>query len=320
MILDMEFPVNDVFIANEVVEPLKLQRIAKMISTMPEINLSLTVDNAEVVKQLAEICKQQKSQTGSFKKIGLVIEYNVGQNRCGVNSVAELIDLAKFIALDQLCSKYVYLKGIQCYQGANQHIRDWNAKKEAVEKVNTLAREAKAALEQEGLVSKDFIITGAGTGTYLVEGASGVFNELQPGSYLFMDADYNRNMAASGKTYEEDTDVFKQSLFVLSTVMSKAKNNKRAVLDAGMKAVSLDSGVPVLNDNKLRSNLFYKPGGDEHGILLPLDENTETSEIDNLQVGDKVKLIPGMLTCHFIQMHHYSIIIFINFRSLRSNS
>ena len=76
----------------------------------------------------------------------------------------------------------------------------------------TSAQTTKTLIEKAGIACET--ITGAGTGTFLLEGASRVFNEIQPGSYVFMDADYNRN------AWEEGWPRFEQSLFVLATVMS----------------------------------------------------------------------------------------------------
>lgn len=285
LIVHPEFPVNDIFIANEVVEQVKIERIAKLLNLHPEIELSLTVDNADVIKLIASTFKSN----ALGRRVGLIIEYNVGQNRCGVNSVEELIELAREICAHE---KYIYLKGIQCYQGANQQIRSWSERKEAVENVSKMALEARDALVREGFVDdiSKFLVTGGGTGTYTFEAESGVFNEVQPGSYVFMDASYNRNLVQNGTTFAESSE-FKQSLFVLSTVMSKARDNSRAVLDAGLKAVSLDSGVPLLNDAEFAQDLYYKSGGDEHGILL--SNSGSTSLIEKLRVGDKLKLIPG---------------------------
>jgi D-serine deaminase-like pyridoxal phosphate-dependent protein len=283
--------VKNIFISNEMVEDVKLERLVKIVYEKPDVTLSLAVDNLFVVRKLVQICDKYSKNYAKTKKIKLLIEYNVGQNRCGVNSVQELVDLANFIVKEEQCSKYLHFVGIHCYQGWNQHVRSFSERKKAVEYVNNKTKEALKALEQQSLTIADFIVTGGGTGSYIFEASSGVFTEVQPGSYVFMDADYNRNLAESGKTVEEEHE-FVQSLFVLSTVISKDKNNSRAVIDAGMKAVSLDSGVPLLADEILRTKIEYKSGGDEHGILQPLHAS-EGCYIENLSVGDKLKLIPG---------------------------
>jgi D-serine deaminase-like pyridoxal phosphate-dependent protein len=131
-------------------------------------------------------------------------------------------------------------------------------------------------LQLQGL--KPEIITGAGTGTYPLEAASGVYNEIQPGSYIFMDADYNRNLGDDGRPVQN----FEQSLYVWATVMSHA-TAERAVVDAGLKALSVDSGMPVVAD--LPGVEFLK-ASDEHGVL-------QLAQGSRVTVGDKIRLIPG---------------------------
>jgi len=118
-------------------------------------------------------------------------------------------------------------------------------------------------------------VTGAGTGTYPIEAGSGVYTELQPGSYIFMDADYGRNMGTDGTPVHE----FQQSLFVLATVMSRALPG-RAVVDAGLKSLGMDHGDPSWD----RGDVFFC--SDEHTTLAP-------HEFGDWSVGDRVRLYPA---------------------------
>eukprot|EP00640_Fibrocapsa_japonica_P006528 CAMPEP_0113946382 /NCGR_PEP_ID=MMETSP1339-20121228/57073_1 /TAXON_ID=94617 /ORGANISM="Fibrocapsa japonica" /LENGTH=183 /DNA_ID=CAMNT_0000952439 /DNA_START=81 /DNA_END=628 /DNA_ORIENTATION=- /assembly_acc=CAM_ASM_000762 len=127
------------------------------------------------------------------------------------------------------------------------------------------------------------VVTGAGTGTYLFECEGGVHTEIQPGSFAFMDADYGANTGMPS---------FQQSLFVLSTVISKPEPG-RIICDAGTKAVDQLSGPPSVfslpmegNAAPCKFNMEYRCGGDEHGILVGED----TSKLD---VGDKLLLQPS---------------------------
>jgi 3-hydroxy-D-aspartate aldolase len=132
-----------------------------------------------------------------------------------------------------------------------------------------------ALLAQAGLDCG--IITGAGTGTYPLEAASGFYNELQPGSYIFMDADYARNeWPESGATR------FEHSLFVWTMVMSRP-TQERAIVDAGLKASSVDSGMPRV---AAANGAEYVSASDEHGVLA-------LNGASGYAVGDKLKLIPG---------------------------
>ena len=108
-----------------------------------------------------------------------------------------------------------------------------------------------------------------------MEAASGVYTEIQAGSYCFMDADYARNQggAAAG---------FRHALFVLATVMSQSRPGL-AVLDAGHKAVPTDSGFPLLWAN---DHVAYTGASDEHGKL-------EWTEGEGVRLGQKLRLVPA---------------------------
>ena len=122
-------------------------------------------------------------------------------------------------------------------------------------------------------------VTGAGTGTFRFEASSGLYNELQAGSYIFMDADYAQNQGEGGGPFDE----FQHSLFVYTTVMS-TPGPGRAVVDAGLKASSVDSGLPTVHGTP---GVDFVGASDEHG-KLEFDPG-ETS----LSLGDRLKLIPG---------------------------
>ena len=123
------------------------------------------------------------------------------------------------------------------------------------------------------------VVTGAGTGTYLLEAASGVYNEIQPGSYVFMDADYARNLGEDGLPVHE----FEQSLFILATVMSHPVA-ERAVVDVGLKAHSVDSGMPSVVGVP---GAEYLKASDEHGCGRVCAARAGSS------LGQKIRLVPG---------------------------
>jgi D-serine deaminase-like pyridoxal phosphate-dependent protein len=165
--------------------------------------------------------------------LNLLIEYNVGQDRCGVQFASSVVKLAKEIN----SSPYLHFRGIHAYNGRNQHVRKYKDRKEAVELVVSKVRELVRVLEDEKL--KPEVVTGGGTGTYLFEATSKVYTEIQPGSYLFMDADYGNNLNEEGKQVvigDHSHDLFRQSLFVLSTVISKPETGDRVIVDSGLKA------------------------------------------------------------------------------------
>jgi D-serine deaminase-like pyridoxal phosphate-dependent protein len=118
------------------------------------------------------------------------------------------------------------------------------------------------------------IVTGAGSGTFMFELESGAWDEIQPGSYVFMDADYARNEWAAPLPR------FRHALFVLSTVMSRPRPEV-AIVDAGLKASSVDSGMPTVWE---RPGLTYTHASDEHGWV----EGAPAPDL-----GEKLLLVPG---------------------------
>jgi 3-hydroxy-D-aspartate aldolase len=255
--------VMNVLVANEVVGAQKLARLANLAK---RARVSVCVDDGKNVDDL-----DAAARTAGVK-LDVLVEVNVGANRCGIAPGEPAAELASRIA----GAKNLRFAGLHAYQGAAQHAR---TPKERVDAIANAVKQVQAsvdALGRRGLKAE--FVTGAGTGTYPLEAASGVYNELQPGSYIFMDADYSRNLGDDGKPVK----VFEQSLFVWATVMSHAVP-ERAVVDAGLKAVSVDSGMPLVAD--LPGVEFLK-ASDEHGVLrLPAGAR--------INVGDKIRLIPG---------------------------
>src|SRR6202008_1959265 len=105
------------------------------------------------------------------------------------------------------------------------------------------------------------------------------YTELQCGSYIFMDADYGRNLDPDGAP----TKAFEPSLFVWATVMSRPTQD-RALVDAGLKALAFDSGPPLVCDAPAAT---YERAFDEAW------QARHFGPTNRLQLGDKVRLIPG---------------------------
>ena len=146
--------------------------------------------------------------------------------------------------------------GLQAYQGSAQHVRKVGERREAIARAVEHVRTTTRLLAAAGIPC-DYV-TGAGTGSYMFEAASSVYHELQAGSYIFMDADYAKN-----EWTESGIPQFEHSLFVWTTVMS-APAPDRVVVDAGLKASSVDSGMPRVADY---ADVDYVKASDEHGVL-----------------------------------------------------
>ena len=218
--------ISDVLITNEVVGQHKLARLAQLARSYPEARLGVCVDDARVITELARACER------SSVKVDVYIELDVGHDRAGVTGVAEVVALGQAIAQHPNLA----LRGLQAYFGNAQHKRSVGERREAIAAAASLAHSARVGLIGAGLPCE--IVTGAGTGTFMLEATSGVYNEIQPGSYPLMDTDYARNES------EPSWPAFEQSLFILTTVMSRRNDaqSNRATLDAGLKSFSTDSG------------------------------------------------------------------------------
>ncbi|KAK9807728.1 hypothetical protein WJX72_007297 [[Myrmecia] bisecta] len=261
---------RNILVSNEVVSPGKLRRLVALAAQGTRI--ALCVDNSVALASAAGIA----AEAGTSLEV--LVEVNVGQERCGVDTAEQVLQLAKQVQ----SSEGVSFGGIQAYQGALQHLRHSADRAAAVAKVVDKVKHVLGVLGAAGIQCPS--VTGGGSGTFTEEAGSGVFTEVQPGSFAFGDADYRIN--------EGWQSLWQQSLWLLATVMSRNVAAGRAVLDAGLKAASLDSGPPVLPAEATGGvPMQFLSGGDEHGVLLMPKEAAEEGRLPNL--GELLRLIPG---------------------------
>jgi D-serine deaminase-like pyridoxal phosphate-dependent protein len=201
-------------------------------------------------------------------KLDVYIEIDVGMRRCGVEPGEPAVKLARQI----IGFKNLKFAGLQAYHGRAQHMRSMEERHAAIEAAAQHVFHTKRLLEKAAIPCP--IVTGAGSGTFMLEVEAGAWDEIQPGSYAFMDADYAKNEWAAPLPR------FEHALFVLTTVMSRP-DAPRAIVDAGLKASSVDSGMPAV---WRRPGLTYTKASDEHGWV-------EGKELPAL--GEKLLLIPG---------------------------
>ncbi|MEQ1615193.1 MAG: DSD1 family PLP-dependent enzyme, partial [Hyphomicrobiaceae bacterium] len=216
--------IADVLISNEVVGARKLDRLCALAH---QARIMVAVDNEIAVEQLAAAAMR------AGVKIRVLVEIDVGANRCGVGPGAPAVALTQRIARE----KSLEFAGLQAYHGRAQHLRSSEERCEAIASAVEMTKRTVDMLAKAGFTCD--VVGGAGTGTFELEAASGVYNELQAGSYVFMDADYARNKKADGSRF----DTFDNALFVYATVMSMPVA-ERAIVDAGLKAFAFDSGPP----------------------------------------------------------------------------
>ena len=250
--------IGDVLVSNEVVGRTKVARLAAL---SKRAHIGVCVDNMQNVEALE----------ASGAKLDVYIELEVGMRRCGIAPGAEAVEMARRISR----SKNLRFAGLQAYHGRAQHMRTMEERHAAIEGAAQHVFEMKRLLAQAAIPCP--IVTGAGSGTYMLEVEAGAWDELQPGSYIFMDVDYAKNEWAAPLPR------FEHALFVLATVMSRPAAD-RAIVDAGLKASSVDSGLPQVWNRK---GLTYRGASDEHGSI------DIAPGADAPTLGEKLYLVPG---------------------------
>jgi D-serine deaminase-like pyridoxal phosphate-dependent protein len=266
--------IDDLLITTEIVGRPKLQRLVTLVQQHPRIKV--------VVDSLVGAQALNKVMQDAQLEIDALIDLNVGQNRCGVMPGQEALQLAQHFHK----MSNVHLVGVQGYEGHLQHIHNPEERVQRCQQAMQLLTETAAQLRTEGFPIE--IVTTGGTGTAEICADCDGVTEVQPGSFVFMDTDY-RN--ALGPTYAN-------ALTILSTVISRPAP-ARAVVDAGLKSLSIDSGMP---EPKGLPGIEYQPAGDEHGILT-WTKNAESATV-HLEVGDRIELIPSHIDTT-INLHDY---------------
>ncbi|MDB5661324.1 MAG: alanine racemase [Cypionkella sp.] len=257
--------VMDILVSNQVTDLAKIDRLARLV--LRGARVIVCVDDAGNVADLSAAAVRHGVV------VECLVEMDVGAGRCGVQGAQAVVGLAQAIA----GTDGLRFSGVQAYQGSMQHMTSFADRKAATEVAVAKVRVAVAALRGVGLECD--IIGGAGTGSWPLEAGSGVYNELQCGSYAFMDADYGRVLDQDGRRF--DAGVWENALFVLTSVISHVRPNW-AVCDAGLKALAVDSGLPVVFG---REGLEYLRCSDEHGEI--------SDPAGALKINDKLRLVPG---------------------------
>jgi D-serine deaminase-like pyridoxal phosphate-dependent protein len=256
--------IRDILISNEVVGTKKIARLMD-VATISRVTVCVDhLDNAQAINAAA---------IAAGLVIPVLIEVDVGAHRCGVAPGEPTLALAR--AIVQMPG--LQFQGLQAYHGPAQHMRTHAERQAAIHSAIAQTRATRDLLASHGIACAT--IAGAGTGSFMLEASSDLYTELQVGSYIFMDADYARNdWHASGMPR------FEHSLFVWTSVMSLA-GDSHAVVDAGLKASSVDSGMPVVADHP---GVTFVKASDEHGVLA-----IDTTQTVPFALGAKLKLIPG---------------------------
>jgi 3-hydroxy-D-aspartate aldolase len=251
--------VRNVLVSNEIVGA---RKIARLVALAREADVAVCVDDAGNARDL------DLAAAAAGIRLPVLVEIDIGMARCGVPPGPPAVALARAVA----GHRHLAFAGLQAYHGRAQHIVDEAQRRATMEAAIAEVRHTVDLLKREGLACP--IVSGAGTGTYRYEAASGVYTEVQAGSYCFMDVEYG---LVEGFPRE-----FEHALFVVATVMSRPAPD-RAVVDAGLKALSVDKGMPRVWQ---RPGLEYQRASDEHGVLRVADG-------ERVAIGDRVWLVPG---------------------------
>ena len=260
----VEGGVPDVLVTYEVVGEPKVRRLAALAR---HARVAAIADHPDQVAAYSRAA-------GEFGiTLCVMVDIYAGGPRTGVAPGKPALDLALRIAE----SSGLRFGGLQAYNGAAQHVRDHAERRAAYAAYAGKVRETRQLLEDAGLGCET--ISGGGTGTCMWEAESGIFTELQPGSYIFMDADYAPNLDEEGQPWRG----FEHSLFILTAVMS-CGSREYALVDAGTKAANVDIAMPLVCE---RAGTTYTNASDEHGVLKL------SPEAGPLRLGQKLRLIPG---------------------------
>ncbi|MSP67417.1 MAG: DSD1 family PLP-dependent enzyme [Alphaproteobacteria bacterium] len=252
-----------ILVTNELVGDAKIELLCALAARAP---MSVCADNATNIAALAA------AAAARGVTLAVLVEVDAGSGRCGVAPGQPAADLATLVA----AQSHLRFGGIQAYHGKAQHVREVLYRKTMIDQAVVAVRATTAALASAGLACPR--VAGGGTGSFFLECASGVYTEIQPGSYALFDRDYSDNEPVT----EPGVPQFQNALFVLATVMS-ATRPEHAVCDAGLKSMSFESGMPRVRG---RPGIQYRGPSDEHGVLALLDGA-------KVAVGDRLHLIPG---------------------------
>jgi len=266
----VEGGIRDILIANQTVGEYKISRLIELAH---RTDLTVAVDHPENVSALSE------AASASGIRLKVLVELDIGMGRCGVSPGQAALALAQQVSR----SSGLVFAGLMGYEGHLVFVPSLQERTVRCREAMSLLLGTKALLEKAGLPVS--VVSGGGTGTYAITGNIPGITEVQAGSYLFMDTRY-RGI--------EGLDGFDSALTLLATVISRPQE-KRAIIDAGMKAISHEFGLPAIK-NQPGAKLMAL--AEEHGIIR--FEEPESG----LKVGDKIELIPSH-GCTTVNLHDY---------------
>jgi D-serine deaminase-like pyridoxal phosphate-dependent protein len=267
--------VRDILVANQVVGE---QKIARLVHLSRYAQVTVCVDDVVNAEQLSAAAQA----TGT--SVGILIEVDVGMRRCGVEPGEPALELARRVA--ELPG--LVFRGLQGYEGHLVNLREREERARRVRDAMAPLIETRRLIEDAGIPVE--VVSGGGTGTYDMTSQIEGFDEIQAGSYVFMDATYCKVEGPAG--------VFEPAAFLWSTVLSRPAPD-RAVADIGLKTAATELGLP-------------EAAGIEGVTVLGLSEEHARLRLEgearSLRPGDKLRFLPGHI-CTTVNLHNHYIVV-----------
>ncbi len=254
-----------IMITSPITTHTKLRRLMELVARAPDT--MIVADNADNVAALSLAAKT------AGVTLAVLVDIELGFGRTGVTTIEGVAALTRQV----IAARNLKFAGLQAYGGHLQHLSEYGTRLRKTREANDFVSGAVERLHANGIAVP--LISGGGTGTHAIDGRAGPFTEIQAGSYVLMDAEYN------AIAYDEahKTWPFEVSLFVQTAVIS---NNIAGTItvDAGTKALALNGPKPVVNTASLLGST-YEFSGDEHGRI------TLAAGSERPKIGDRLELV-----------------------------
>lgn len=255
-----------ILITSPVTTDEKVRRLIDLLGIAPDTQI--VVDNPANARGIGAAAR--KAETSA----PVLLDIEIGFGRTGVVDADQAVALAEAIRREP----GLRYEGVQAYGGHLQHTAEYQRRLELTCEAHRFIEGIVAALSAIGMPPP--LVTGGGTGTHAIDSAGGPFTEIQAGSYVFMDAEYETITYRPGERWP-----FKNSLFVQTSVIS-ANRAGMVTTDAGSKAFALNGAMPRITSPELQG-ASYSYLGDEHGrITLPYGVTPPA-------LGTKVECVPS---------------------------
>jgi 3-hydroxy-D-aspartate aldolase len=242
--------IESILVTSPVVSDAGIARVVALNARMKE--LIVVCDNRAVAERLDAAVRD----SGTTLKV--LVDIDPGMSRTGIKSSDAPALVAQVVA-----ARGLEYAGLQCYAGQVQHLESPNERRAASLQAMKELGELRDRLAKAGHAPK--IVSGGGTGTFDIDPDAHVLSELQVGSYIFMDKQYNDVWVKPG-----DRVPFETSLYVQTTVIS-ANRAGLATTDAGFKSFATDAGPPMLASGAPAGAAYFFFGDEQGGITYPRD-------------------------------------------------